>query len=62
MYVVKFRIARIKSTAYYRTALQIHSGSAQKGKDILKFQNLQKIICQTVPFFPNASNAAALQS
>ena len=48
---VLFRVAQIKSTAYYRTALQIHSGSAQKGKGILKFQNFQKILCEPVPFF-----------
>ena len=41
----------MKSTAYYQTALQIHSGSAQKGKNILKFQKFQKHICETVPFF-----------
>ena len=45
---VSFRVARIKSTAFYRTALQIHSGSAQKGKYILKFQNFQKTLCKTV--------------
>ena len=59
---VPFRVARITSTAYYRTALQIHSGSAQNLKGILKFQNFQKILCKTVPFFPNANNATALQS
>ena len=59
---VLFRVARIKSTAYYRTALQIHSGSAQKGKGILKFQNFQKIIRETVPFFPKTTYATALQS
>ena len=48
---VPFRVARIMSTAYYRTALQIHSGSAQKKKGILKFQNFQKILCKTAPFF-----------
>ena len=57
-----FRVARIKSTAYYRTALQIHSGNAQKGKSILKFPKFQKNLWETVPFFPNATNATALQS
>ena len=51
---VPFRAARIKSTAYYRTALQIHSGSVQKEKDILRFQNSKLSL-----FF---SNATALQS
>ena len=35
---VPVRVTRIKSTAYYQTALQIYSRSAQKGKSILKFQ------------------------
>ena len=59
---VLFRVAQIKSTAYYRTALQIHSGSAQKGKGILKFQNFQKILCEPLPFFPSTTNVTALQS
>ena len=40
MYVVEFpfnRVARAQYTAYYRTALQIHSGSARKKKYVLKF-------------------------
>ena len=52
-YVLEFpfeRVARIQSTAYYRNILQIHSGSAQKGKDVLKFQKFQKNICEFVPF------------
>ena len=52
---VLFRVAQKKSTAYYRTALQIHSGNAQKGKGILKFQNFKNNFCETVPFFPNAT-------
>ena len=48
---VPIRVAQIKSTAYYRTALQMHSGSAQKGKYILKFWKFQKHLCKTVPFF-----------
>ena len=46
---VPFRVARIKSTAYCQTALKIQSGSAQKGKDILKFRKFQKHFCETVP-------------
>ena len=42
------RVARIQSTAYYQTALQIHSGSAQKGKDVLKFEKFKKKLCETV--------------
>ena len=56
MWWVPFRVARIKSTAYYRNALQIHSGSAQKGKSILKFQKFQKSVCVTVSFFLNAKS------
>ena len=48
---VPFRVARINATAYYRTALQIHSGNAQKGKYILKFRKFQKRLCETVPLF-----------
>ena len=48
---VPFRVSRIKSKAYYQTALQVHSGSAQKGKDILKFQKFQKKTLQNWPFF-----------
>ena len=59
---VPFRVARIKSTAFYGTAIQIHSGSAQKGKGILKFQNFQKFFAKLSLFFPNATNATALQS
>ena len=51
----RFRVARIKSTSYYQAAPQIHSGSDQNGKDILKFQKFQKHLCKTVPFFPNAT-------
>ena len=42
------RVARIQPTAFYRTELQIYSRRAQKGKDVLKFQNFQKIF-ETVP-------------
>ena len=45
------RVARLWSTAYYRTALQIHSESAQKGKGVLKFQKFHINICKSVPFF-----------
>ena len=30
-------VERIQSTAYYWIALQIHSGSAQKERDVVKF-------------------------
>ena len=38
------RVSQIQSTAYCRTVLQIHSTSAQKGKNVLKFQKFQKIL------------------
>ena len=44
------RVAQIKSTAYYRTALQIHSGSAQIGKGVWKFQKFYKNLSSNVPF------------
>ena len=46
---VSLRVARLKSTVYYGTALQTHSVSAQKGKDIPKFRKFQKNLCETVP-------------
>ena len=46
-----FIVAQITSIAYYQTVLQIHSGCARKGKDILKFRKFQKHLCETVPFF-----------
>ena len=52
---VLFRVARIKSTAYYQTALQIHSASVQKGKDILQFWKFQQHLCETIPFYSNAT-------
>ena len=54
MYVVEFtfnRVARAQYTAYYGTALQIHSGSARKRKYVLKFRKFQKKLCETVPFY-----------
>ena len=45
------------NTAYYWTALQIHSGSDQKGKDVLKFRKFQKNL-NCLSF----SDASALQS
>ena len=53
MYVVEFpfnRVARIWSTAYYWTARQIHSGSAHREKDVLRFRKFQNDICETVSF------------
>ena len=35
-------VVRIQFTAYYWTALQIHSGRAQKENDGLEFQKFQK--------------------
>ena len=32
----------MQSTAYYLTALQIYSGTAKKGKDVVNFQKFQK--------------------
>ena len=48
---VPFRVLPTKSTAYNQTVLQVHSGSVEKGKDILKFRNIHKHLCETVPFF-----------
>ena len=48
------RVSQIQSTAYCRTVLQIHSTSAQKGKNVLKFQK--------IAYYPFFTNATALQS
>ena len=45
-----FKVARIQSIAYYWTTPQIHFRSAQKGKDVRKFQKSHKNLSETVPF------------
>ena len=47
---VSVRAARIKITAYYRDALQIHSGSGQR-KGYSKISEISKNLCENVPFF-----------
>ena len=48
MYVIEFpfnKIVRLQSTAYYRiknSTTDFFSGSAQKGKDVLKLSHFQK--------------------
>ena len=44
------RVARIESTASYRTPLQIHSESTQKGNNVLKSRKFQNNLCESVSF------------
>ena len=60
-YIVKFpfnRVAWTLSTAYHQSGLETNSGSAQKGNDVLKFQNFKNKSLRNFPFF---SNTSALQ-
>ena len=54
-YVVEFPLG-CANEVY--SLLQIHSGSAQKGKDILKFQKFQKSLCGTIPFSPTLQSCS----
>ena len=56
-YVVEFPCKKLLQLQEYSlqpttgvTALQIHSGSAQKENNVLKFCKLQKNLCETVTF------------